>query len=38
MRHNLSGNIVYTIEQPFVESVVRALLDGNQIGILAAAQ
>src|SRR3954469_5110659 len=34
MRHNLSGNIVYTTSNHAANSVVRALLDGNQIGVL----
>src|SRR6185503_5988949 len=34
MRHNLSGNIVYTSRNQSSNSVVRALLDGNQIGVL----
>ena len=34
MRHNLSGNIVYTSINRSSNSVVRALLDGNQIGVL----
>jgi hypothetical protein len=34
MRHNLSGNIVYTSTNRSNNRVVRALLDGNQIGVL----
>jgi hypothetical protein len=34
MRHNLSGNIVYTTQNKSSNDVVRALLDGNQIGVL----
>ena len=34
MRHNLSGNIVYTSRNQSSNAVVRALLDGNQIGVL----
>jgi hypothetical protein len=34
MRHNLSGNIVYTSRSRASNAVVRALLDGNQIGVL----
>ena len=34
MRHNLSGNIVYTSINRSSNGVVRALLDGNQIGVL----
>jgi hypothetical protein len=34
MRHNLSGNIVYTSSSKASNPVVRALLDGNQIGVL----
>jgi hypothetical protein len=34
MRHNLSGNIVYTTSSQSQNRVVRALLDGNQIGVL----
>ena len=34
MRHNLSGNIVYTSRNRSSNGVVRALLDGNQIGVL----
>ena len=34
MRHNLSGNIVYTSINHSSNSGVRALLDGNQVGIL----
>jgi hypothetical protein len=34
MRHNLSGNIVYTSASRSPNGVVRALLDGNQIGVL----
>jgi hypothetical protein len=34
MRHNLSGNIVYTSQSSASNPVVRALLDGNQIGVL----
>jgi len=34
MRHNLSGNIVYTSINHSSNSAVRALLDGNQIGVL----
>ena len=34
MRHNLSGNIVYTSSSSASNPVVRALLDGNQIGVL----
>ena len=34
MRHNLSGNIVYTSSSSASNAVVRALLDGNQIGVL----
>ena len=34
MRHNLSGNIVYTSSNKSSNAVVRALLDGNQIGVL----
>jgi hypothetical protein len=34
MRHNVSGNIVYTSINRSSNSVVRALLDGNQIGVL----
>jgi hypothetical protein len=34
MRHNLSGNIVYTSTSRSASPVVRALLDGNQIGVL----
>jgi hypothetical protein len=34
MRHNVSGNIVYTSINRSANRVVRALLDGNQIGVL----
>jgi hypothetical protein len=34
MRHNLSGNIVYTSINRSSNGVVRGLLDGNQIGVL----
>ena len=34
MRHNFSGNIVYTSSSSASNAVVRALLDGNQIGVL----
>jgi hypothetical protein len=34
MRHNLSGNIVYTSRNRSSNGVTRALLDGNQIGVL----
>jgi hypothetical protein len=34
IRHNLSGNIVYTSHSNAENRVVRALLDGNQIGVL----
>jgi hypothetical protein len=34
MRHNLSGNVVYTSSSSASNPVVRALLDGNQIGVL----
>ena len=34
MRHNLTGNIVYTSRNQSSNAVVRALLDGNQIGVL----
>jgi len=34
MRQNLSGNIVYTTSSSSPNSVVRALADGNQIGVL----
>jgi hypothetical protein len=34
MRHNLSGNVVYTSINRSPNPVVRALLDGNQIGVL----
>jgi carboxypeptidase family protein/TonB-dependent receptor-like protein len=34
MRHNLSGNIVYTSRSRSSNTVARALLDGNQIGVL----
>jgi hypothetical protein len=34
MRHNVSGNIVYTSINRSSNRVVRALLDGNQIGVL----
>jgi carboxypeptidase family protein/TonB-dependent receptor-like protein len=34
MRHNLSGNVVYTSRSRASNPVVRALLDGNQIGVL----
>jgi hypothetical protein len=34
MRQNLSGNIVYTTSSSSSNSVVRALADGNQIGVL----
>src|SRR6185436_4216982 len=34
MRHNLSGNVVYTSRNRSSTGVVRALLDGNQIGVL----
>jgi hypothetical protein len=34
MRHNVSGNIVYTSINRSANPVVRALLDGNQIGVL----
>jgi hypothetical protein len=34
MRHNFSGNIVYTSRSRASNGVVRALLDGNQIGVL----
>jgi hypothetical protein len=34
MRHNVSGNIVYTSVSHSSHPVVRGLLDGNQIGIL----
>jgi hypothetical protein len=34
MRHNLSGNVVYTSSSKASNPVVRALLDGNQIGVL----
>ena len=34
MRHNFSGNIVYTTRSRASNAVARALLDGNQIGVL----
>ncbi len=34
MRHNLSGNIVYTSRNRSSNAFTRALLDGNQIGVL----
>jgi Carboxypeptidase regulatory-like domain/TonB dependent receptor-like, beta-barrel len=34
MRHNLSGNIVYTTSSKSSNSFTRALLNGNQIGVL----
>jgi hypothetical protein len=34
MRQNLSGNIVYTTSSGAKSGVVKALLDGNQIGVL----
>jgi hypothetical protein len=34
MRHNVSGNIVYTSSSKASNRVARALLDGNQIGVL----
>ncbi len=34
MRQNLSGNIVYTTSNSSPNSVVKALADGNQIGVL----
>jgi hypothetical protein len=34
MRHNLSGNIVYTTTSRAANRVVRALADGNQLGVL----
>jgi hypothetical protein len=34
MRQNFSGNIVYTTSSNSANNVVRALLDGNQIGVL----
>ena len=34
MRHNFNGNIVYTSSNQSSNAVVRALLDGNQIGVL----
>ena len=34
MRHNLSGNVVYTSHSRASNPVARALLDGNQIGVL----
>jgi hypothetical protein len=34
IRQNLSGNIVYTTSSASQNQVVRALLDGNQIGVL----
>ena len=33
MRHNFTGNIVYTSQSHASNAVVRALLDGNQIGV-----
>jgi hypothetical protein len=34
MRHNLSGNVVFTSSSRSPNRAVRALLDGNQIGVL----
>jgi hypothetical protein len=34
MRHNFNGNIVYTSSSNSSNSVVRGLLNGNQIGVL----
>ena len=34
MRHNVSGNVVYTSINRSSNPVVRALLDGNQLGVL----
>ena len=34
MRHNVSGNIVYSSHSTASNPVVRALLDGNQVGVL----
>jgi len=34
MRHNLSGNVVYTTTSHSPNGVVRALLNGNEIGVL----
>jgi hypothetical protein len=34
IRHNFTGNVIYTSQSQAVNPVVRALLDGNTIGLL----